>query len=177
MPPYGGMNSTLLVRLGRLYAAHLGISLSTAGRHVANHGAFFGRLVAGHTITEARTERVARSISHRWPADLAWPPDTPRPTPAPYSPRRTVRRRHDRALDALNQCTRIRCEPDGKIANAAVPPNPSGPSRPDPAVGRLNGNGRTGPPSGRLARTTPATTTPRRRRLPGHDNNPGRQPA
>ena len=80
------MRSTLLVRLARLYAAHVGISLSTAGRHLANHGAFFGRIESGHTITEARAERVARSISHRWPADLAWPADIARPTPAPYTP-------------------------------------------------------------------------------------------
>ena len=86
MPPFGGMHSTSLVRLGRIYAAHGGVTLSTAGRHLANHGAFFGRLEAGHTITEARAERVARSISHHWPADLAWPADIPRPQPAPYAP-------------------------------------------------------------------------------------------
>lgn len=86
MPPCCGMHSTFLVRLGRIYAAHGGVTLSTAGRHLANHGAFFGRLEAGHTITEARAERVARSISHRWPADLAWPTDIPRPQPAPYAP-------------------------------------------------------------------------------------------
>ena len=79
------MSSTLLVHLGRLYAAHLGISLSTAGRHLANHGAFFARLESGHTITEARAERVARSISHHWPADLTWPMEIARPTPAPYT--------------------------------------------------------------------------------------------
>ena len=79
------MSSTLLVHLGRLYAAHLGISLSTAGRHLANHGAFFARLESGHTITEARAERVARSISHHWPADLTWPVEIARPTPAPYT--------------------------------------------------------------------------------------------
>ena len=79
------MRATLLVHLGRLYADHLGISLSTAGRHLANHGAFFARLESGHTITEARAERVARSISHHWPADLTWPVEIARPTPAPYT--------------------------------------------------------------------------------------------
>ena len=79
------MYSTSLVRLGRLYAAHVGISLSTAGRRLANHGAFFDRLESGHTITEARAERVARSLSHHWPVDLPWPPNIPRPAPAPYT--------------------------------------------------------------------------------------------
>ena len=81
------MTSTQLVRLGRLYADHRGIKLSTAGRHLANHGAFFDRLLSGHTLTEARAVRVARSISQQWPVDMPWPADVPRPPAAAYSAR------------------------------------------------------------------------------------------
>ncbi len=75
------MNSTSLLRLGRLYARVNGLALSTVGRQVANHGRFFGRLEAGHTITEARIARVTQAFSDRWPSRLAWPPDIPRPQP------------------------------------------------------------------------------------------------
>ena len=103
MPPYGGMNSTQLVRLGRMYADHRGITLSTAGRLLANHGAFFSRLLSGHTITEARAERVARNISHQWPVDLAWPADIARPPPASYSSRGTDWRKRRAAPDAVKR--------------------------------------------------------------------------
>ena len=99
------MSSTQLLRLARLYAAHRGITLSTAGRLLANHGAFFTRLLSGHTVTEIRAERVARAASHRWPGDLAWPADIPRPAPESYSPRGTDWRKRRAAPDAVNKRT------------------------------------------------------------------------
>ena len=81
------MDATVLVTLGRSYADHVGISLSTAGRRLADHGAFFDRLVAGHTITQARAERVARSLSYHWPPDVPWPRGVYRPPPEPYTAR------------------------------------------------------------------------------------------
>ena len=121
--PYGGMYSTQLVQLGRMYALRRGITLSTAGRLLANHGAFFTRLLSGHTVTEARAERVARSMSHQWPIDLAWPADIPRPAPELYSPCGTDRREHCAAPDTVSKRTRTGRETGGPKEDATLPSN------------------------------------------------------
>lgn len=77
------MNSTSLVRVGKILAAHSGLELSTLGRKIANHGHFFTRLEEGKTITEARMGRAFQRLSDRWPPDLEWPPDIARPEPTP----------------------------------------------------------------------------------------------
>ena len=64
-------------------------TVNRAGRLLANHGTFFTRLLSGHTVTEVKAERVARAISRRWPVDLVWPANIPRPSPEWYSPRGT----------------------------------------------------------------------------------------
>ena len=115
----GGMSSTRLVRLARMYAAHRGITLSTAGRLLANHGAFFTRLLSGHTVTEVRAERVAGAISHRWPVDLAWPADIPRPAPESYSPRGTDWRKRRAARDAVDKGTCTGRETGGQKEDSA----------------------------------------------------------
>ena len=119
--PNGGMGSTQLVRLARMFADHRGITLSTAGRLLANHGAFFTRLLSGHTVTEYRAERVARAMSHRWPVDLAWPADIPRPVPELYSPRGTDWRQDCAAPDSVGKRTRTGRETGGPKKDAPLP--------------------------------------------------------
>lgn len=114
------MRSTQLVRLARMFAEHRGITLSTAGRLLANHGAFFTRLLSGHTVTEFRAERVARAMSHRWPLDLPWPADIPRPVPELYTPRGTDWRQHCAAPDAVGKRTRTGRETGGPENDAPL---------------------------------------------------------
>ena len=59
----------------------MGLRLTTVGRHIAGHGAFFSRLDAGHDITTRRATRVVQRLSDRWPAGAEWPADIPRPAP------------------------------------------------------------------------------------------------
>ncbi len=73
------MDSTSIVRIGKIFADHKGISLSTLGRKTANHGLFFKRLQAGHDLTTRRAERVVQYLSDHWPDGLEWPGDIPRP--------------------------------------------------------------------------------------------------
>ena len=84
------MYSALLIRLGRLFSDARGLRLSTVGRLIANHGAFFSRLEDGRTITEARTERVCQQFSDHWPEELEWPTDIPRPAPSGREPGKTA---------------------------------------------------------------------------------------
>ncbi len=123
--PNGGMDSTQLVRLARMFADHRGITLSTAGRLLANHGAFFTRLLSGHTVTEFRAERVGRAMSHLWPADLPWPADIPRPVPELYSPRGTDWRQHGAALNSEGKRARTGRETGGAKEDALLPSSTS----------------------------------------------------
>ena len=83
---YYGMSTEHLLRLGGIYADATGKTISTVGRLAANHGAFFSRLEAGHDITSRRAARILQWFSDRWPLDLDWPADIPRPEPTTDSP-------------------------------------------------------------------------------------------
>ncbi len=60
--------------------------MSTIGKKICGHGAFFRRLEEGHTITERRAREVIRSFSDQWPAGLTWPKDVSRPSPIDDGP-------------------------------------------------------------------------------------------
>ena len=79
-----------LLKLIGLLAQATDRSPGTIGRMVGGCGDFTPRLQRGHDITTRRAARVVRSLSEHWPADLAWPPDIPRPEPklAPPAPKR-----------------------------------------------------------------------------------------
>ena len=79
------MYSENLLRLAHMFSSAAGKTLSTIGTYAAGHGAFFSRLESGHDITTKRAAKVICWFSNHWPADLAWPPDIPRPTPSPDS--------------------------------------------------------------------------------------------
>ena len=76
------MRTTDIVHLGRIYATATGLRLTTVGRHIAQHGAFFARLDAGRDITTRRADRVVQRLSDLWPAGAVWPSDIPRPAPS-----------------------------------------------------------------------------------------------
>ena len=71
-----------ILHLGAALASHRGIAISTLGREMMGHGHFFRRLQEGRT-TIGCAERALDRLSDRWPADLDWPSDIPRPDPSP----------------------------------------------------------------------------------------------
>ena len=80
------MDCESLLRLGRLYAAHKGLTLNTVSTYVAGSGDTLARLKRGHTITLRRVERIAQAFADHWPADAPWPQDIPRPAPSAREP-------------------------------------------------------------------------------------------
>lgn len=74
------MEPNHLVRLSRLYAGHLGLSLATVSTYAQNDGKFFDRIVRTGNVTHRVANRLARWFHENWPADLEWPADIPRPT-------------------------------------------------------------------------------------------------
>lgn len=68
-----------LVACASAYAAARSLSLSTVGRLVAQDGRFFDRLDGGSTFTARKYDEVISWFSERWPEDLEWPADVPRP--------------------------------------------------------------------------------------------------
>ena len=79
------MNTTTLLRLGRIYATEQGLSLTTVGKQLANAGAFFVRLEQGHDVTLRRANLIVQRLSDRWPPNAEWPSDIPRPAPVAAS--------------------------------------------------------------------------------------------
>ena len=80
------MDAEKLLHLADAFCERSGLTLSTASTYAANHGALFGRLSRGHDVTTRRAARIVQWFSDHWPSDLEWPPDIPRPDPAPDSP-------------------------------------------------------------------------------------------
>lgn len=50
------MTKEQLLKIGRVYAAHTGLKMTTLGVYAANDGKFFKRLEAGASCTLGRTE-------------------------------------------------------------------------------------------------------------------------
>ena len=84
-------NDQLLVTLIRAYAEARGLSVSYASRLLTGSGDTVDRVAAGASITARRAESIVRRASERWPAGLAWPAGTPRPSPASEDDRGAVR--------------------------------------------------------------------------------------
>lgn len=69
-----------LMACASAYAGAKSISLTTLGRLAAGDWRFFDRVEAGATTFTARKyDEVIAWFSERWPDDLAWPIDVPRP--------------------------------------------------------------------------------------------------
>ena len=78
-----------LVELASRYANWRGVSLWRIGHLAANRGSFFVDLRDGRRHCQTNTyTRVLQWFADHWPAELEWPPDTPRPGGAGKSPTR-----------------------------------------------------------------------------------------
>ena len=73
------MKSIDLVNLAALYAAHVGLTVSTVATYAQRDGKFFARLAEGGGCTLRVAERNLRWFSDNWPNDLEWPRDIVRP--------------------------------------------------------------------------------------------------
>ncbi|MDP2087196.1 MAG: hypothetical protein Q8K20_18535 [Gemmobacter sp.] len=74
------MDKKDLVRLGELYANHLGLEISTVSTYAANDGKWLASLKGAASCTLRRAAIVVRWFDDRWPVDLEWPADIPRPS-------------------------------------------------------------------------------------------------
>lgn len=77
------MNKQSILQLAQSYAGHTGLTLSTISTYAAADGKWLGNLRRQEvSCTLRKAERVVSWFSDNWPADLEWPRDIPRPTPA-----------------------------------------------------------------------------------------------
>ena len=75
-----------ITHLIHAYGAATGLTSRTVSTYAAGSGDFCDRLERGHDLTTRRAAKVTQWLSDNWPADLAWPPDIPRPLPSADSP-------------------------------------------------------------------------------------------
>ena len=68
--------------LAKKYARFKRLSLSTVATYFAGSGDAFARLKRGKSITLRRCLEIIQRFSNRWPPDLEWPSDIPRPSPS-----------------------------------------------------------------------------------------------
>lgn len=73
------MNTETIVMLAEAYAQHHGLKLSTVSTYAANDGKWVDSLKAGASCTLRKASLVMQWLSDRWPGDLEWPRDIPRP--------------------------------------------------------------------------------------------------
>lgn len=73
------MDKRHLIRLGEAYARHRGLELSTVSTYAAGDGKWLVRLKGPASCTLRKAAAVIQWFSERWPADLEWPNDIPRP--------------------------------------------------------------------------------------------------
>ena len=78
---YTAMRCEHIVQLVHSYGVAVGLTPRTVSTYAAGSGDFCDRLERGHDITTRRAARVVQWLSDRWPADLDWPADIPRPAP------------------------------------------------------------------------------------------------
>jgi hypothetical protein len=74
------METKNLTDLADRFAAHRGWKLSTVSTYAAGDGKFFDRLKNGAGCTLKTAARLYQWFSERWPTDLEWPRDIPRPS-------------------------------------------------------------------------------------------------
>ena len=75
-----------LADLIRRYAAGRGATESYASRLATGSGDTLARIDTGTSLTARRAARIVQWLSDHWPPGAEWPPDIPRPDPAPGSP-------------------------------------------------------------------------------------------
>lgn len=73
------MNTDAIVRLAEAYAQHRGLKLSTVSTYAGNDGKWIDGLKAGASCTLRKAAAVTQWFADRWPSDLEWPRDIPRP--------------------------------------------------------------------------------------------------
>lgn len=73
------MNKDHLIRTAEAYAQHHGLKLTTVSTYAANDGKWVDSLKTGASCTLRKAAVVMQWLSDRWPSDLEWPRDIPRP--------------------------------------------------------------------------------------------------
>ncbi|MFT4013006.1 MAG: hypothetical protein QM682_06310 [Paracoccus sp. (in: a-proteobacteria)] len=73
------MDVDQLAGMAKTYADHSGLKLSTVAAYAVNDGKFFDRIEKGGGCTLRTAKRLIDFLADRWPSDLAWPRDIPRP--------------------------------------------------------------------------------------------------
>ena len=66
-------------KLAWAFAGHTGLKLSTIANYAVNDGKLFKRFAEGRSCTLKTATRMVDWLNQRWPADLEWPADIPRP--------------------------------------------------------------------------------------------------
>lgn len=73
------MTTDDIIRLAEAYTGHTGLKLSTVSTYAGNDGKWIDGLRAGASCTLRKAATVSQWFSDRWPSDLEWPRDIPRP--------------------------------------------------------------------------------------------------
>lgn len=73
------METNTLIKLAEVYLAHAGGSEATISNKITTNARFFDRLRAGKDCRVATFSKAMSWFSERWPSDLEWPADIPRP--------------------------------------------------------------------------------------------------
>ena len=68
-----------LLILAKRYGSAKALSLNTVSLYSAGQGRLMERLRAGCGITVRRRYKILQWFSDRWPAELPWPEEVPRP--------------------------------------------------------------------------------------------------
>lgn len=68
-----------LVTVCAVYAEAKGISISTLSTQLLNGGGRLQTIAAGGDLNTGKFEEAMSWLSDRWPDDLPWPADVPRP--------------------------------------------------------------------------------------------------
>lgn len=76
------MHYTALIALVSRYASRIDRKEATISNWIVGHARLFSRLRQGHGCTVETYNRALQWFSDRWPADLEWPADVPRPPQA-----------------------------------------------------------------------------------------------
>ncbi len=71
-----------LLDLAEAYSVQKGLTLTTVGTYAVKDGKFFNSLVDGKSCTLRRAKLVVDWFDAKWPADLEWPRQIPRPPKA-----------------------------------------------------------------------------------------------
>jgi hypothetical protein len=76
---HGAIYTNYLLKLARMLAAHSGRSEVTVAKWCGVHARLFTRMAGGHGCRVDTYNLALRAFADRWPADLEWPADIPRP--------------------------------------------------------------------------------------------------